>query len=1006
MPQPKPQPEPSGLPWHQLVLEFGFQIYPADALTQQNIIRTLDGFTHGTHIVIPVTPPGFSRFSLSVFDKPYIHPYFRVLSLGLGDLENLHDQRRITVDPRIQSILPLHDREHNRDLVSLSVHLQETTSTRFLVDMYRVGKNLLSSIVCLFAGTNIRTNLRNSYNSVIATCGSVKSLWTDFCNSLYTPEKVERVATNRLFELYGEEAALRWAFRRHVEMSLATLCLCIVAYKAAVTICFSGFLQQVGRQNTHSHFLNETVLGCLTCAVWAPYTLNQWKWIEATLIHEWDVGKSLLTDPTSAQFRHKLYVDHFADRENFENLKGIQTPPASIKAVRVNQQPRNLHTDVKESDRLLKKAWDLKEKADYWQEAARPATDARVLQAYRDALNIMSEVEPLTCVCQKDPCECHDLHTKLQELATDALAKERENRTHLSSISYVIVAGDSCAARCCRCCELKACRRSKRTDALLPEPVVWMIEFVAVLMFVLTLAALNGLLLFMEYMWFNIIPLCESRFYVDYWEKNVATYQLWPKCFGGIGTDPWSVDNVSAGKPEWLWRGLVILILDIVNAFLVDVVYTDLMGVNLAEFCVWLRNYRLKEEREARLVALRFHFEIIGYFAIYLMQAFAFIPFGQEINTYLYRRFSPDEAKNIVTLNVTIPGTSMGQQHRTEPLWTSVTAESSEFFRVWTATRAPMVVLKDRIVPLFIATALIANIIRVLIPAVVMLRRRRKTVGRDRCWRTCYATSGFGRKCRGCTHTCCVQPVLIWFYVRNTCCFWRTPKRADREPWRRKTDCALSWEALKRIDTVYALDQDTYDFASQISHYIENEISKTQGSRDISVKVMRCRNLCPAIAGSDGEVRCQLTLDRSRSRAGVQNWRKSTRFVSQDTLTPTWSDGNMFTFTVPVTDDEGEESATILESLHLVFPTPGVKLPNIASTLELMLQLLKSLGYYRYRCVANARTPFCRSDKHCHEHCHEHCHKHLVRTGSLQARTCWAKSIWTGQRLEPVQRPI
>ena len=52
---------------------------------------------------------------------------------------------------------------------------------------------------------------------------------------------------------------------------------------------------------------------------------------------------------------------------------------------------------------------------------------------------------------------------------------------------------------------------------------------------------------------------------------------------------------------------------------------------------MWLRNYKLKEEQEARLVMLRFYFEVIGYFAIYLTLAFAFIPFGQDINTGLYR---------------------------------------------------------------------------------------------------------------------------------------------------------------------------------------------------------------------------------------------------------------------------------------------------------------------------------------------------------------------------------
>ena len=55
---------------------------------------------------------------------------------------------------------------------------------------------------------------------------------------------------------------------------------------------------------------------------------------------------------------------------------------------------------------------------------------------------------------------------------------------------------------------------------------------------------------------------------------------------GGLGLDPWVMDNVAAGDPPWLTRGIIVFILDLLNAIMVDVVYTDLFGVNLAEFLV------------------------------------------------------------------------------------------------------------------------------------------------------------------------------------------------------------------------------------------------------------------------------------------------------------------------------------------------------------------------------------------------------------------------------------
>eukprot|EP01052_Picozoa_sp_SAG31_P019911 SAG31_NODE_1473_length_8207_cov_2.716330_4_plen_116_part_00 len=91
------------LPWHQMVLEFTFDIYSNSPSAQLSIIRALDAVSHGEPIVVPKLPSGFSRFELSVFGSPYMHPYYRILSLGLGDLECLHNDSMPAVDPRIDA---------------------------------------------------------------------------------------------------------------------------------------------------------------------------------------------------------------------------------------------------------------------------------------------------------------------------------------------------------------------------------------------------------------------------------------------------------------------------------------------------------------------------------------------------------------------------------------------------------------------------------------------------------------------------------------------------------------------------------------------------------------------------------------------------------------------------------------------------------------------------------------------------------------------------------------
>jgi hypothetical protein len=79
------------LPWHQMVLEFEFSLYLADPASQAACIRAVEGIEHGCHISVPKAPQGFSRFQLTAFGTPYIHPYHKILGLGYGDLAKLHN---------------------------------------------------------------------------------------------------------------------------------------------------------------------------------------------------------------------------------------------------------------------------------------------------------------------------------------------------------------------------------------------------------------------------------------------------------------------------------------------------------------------------------------------------------------------------------------------------------------------------------------------------------------------------------------------------------------------------------------------------------------------------------------------------------------------------------------------------------------------------------------------------------------------------------------------------
>ena len=88
---------------------------------------------------------------------------------------------------------------------------------------------------------------------------------------LRRPETVKRVALNRLYELHGEgailvrsagvasterrlhllgpELAICWAFKRHIEMALAPLCLFIVVFQLVVQLILTDAIAQQNCQS-------------------------------------------------------------------------------------------------------------------------------------------------------------------------------------------------------------------------------------------------------------------------------------------------------------------------------------------------------------------------------------------------------------------------------------------------------------------------------------------------------------------------------------------------------------------------------------------------------------------------------------------------------------------------------------------------------------------------------------------------------------------------------------
>ena len=134
-----------------------------------------------------------------------------------------------------------------------------------------------------------------------------KDLYTGVHQSMTNPESADRVPLNRLFELHGPQLAMCWAFRRHVEMSLTCFCLFIFVYKFVIVFVIAEIGEGFSQEG--AIFWNEVVVGAMACSIWAPATLHQWKWVEATLLLEWNVSDSLLTNSRSAFYRKHVVMN-------------------------------------------------------------------------------------------------------------------------------------------------------------------------------------------------------------------------------------------------------------------------------------------------------------------------------------------------------------------------------------------------------------------------------------------------------------------------------------------------------------------------------------------------------------------------------------------------------------------------------------------------------------------------------------------------------------------------
>ena len=122
-------------------------------------------------------------------------------------------------------------------------------------------------------------------------------------------------------------------------------------------------------------------------------------------------------------------------------------------------------------------------------------------------------------------------------------------------------------------------------------------------------------------------------------------------------------------------------------------------------------------------------------------------------------------------------------------------------------------------VPLFVITALIANVFRVLLPTIGLLMAHKGQVGYARCCSSCCCT-GCGRLVKDCCCSCCKHLV-------------------------REEETAHEKKDVEKMDCAVKLDEKTKALAVGISRYIEKEIHRTQGGVYISVKVLGCKNLCP-----------------------------------------------------------------------------------------------------------------------------------------------------------------
>ena len=192
----------------------------------------------------------------------------------------------------------------------------------------------------------------------------------------------------------------------------------------------------------------------------------------------------------------------------------------------------------------------------------------------------------------------------------------------------------------------------------------------------MTVLFISGLsLLNLVVIWYDLglayTPICESHFHEEFSSDHL---HRWPACFANNAA-PWDGSD-HTGTWQFPWRGSWEVVTGIGVAVLIDVLYTDVLAVGIASGLVSLHNYKTQSAVSSKRVSLTYPLEFAGYFGIFLLLAFLYIPFGADAMIFFnYHAFSSSEAQDAVQLSLKAFGSNATA--------TNATSTSSNVLRIW-----------------------------------------------------------------------------------------------------------------------------------------------------------------------------------------------------------------------------------------------------------------------------------------------------------------------------------